>query len=136
MTFNWTTQYKNAFKLLKAGLVKMPALQYPNQNKQFKLFTDASKHSYSGILHKEKTSDMPGTKASLIPIAYFSGSFCRTQQLWNTTQYECYVVYQSVQKFVFILHAQNVCYNVIISHWLWIYNNLTLSFSTYKERRM
>ena len=59
----------------------MPALQYPNLNKQFKLFTDASKHIYSGILHQEKMSDGPGTEASLIPIAYFSGSFSRTQQL-------------------------------------------------------
>ena len=36
---------------------------------------------------------MAGTEVSLIPIAYFSGSFSRTQQLWNTTQNECYVVY-------------------------------------------
>ena len=82
----------------------MPALHYPNPNKQFKLFTDASKHSYSGILHQDKTSDVPGTEANLIPITYFSGSFGRTQQLWNRTQKECYVVYQSVQKILqFIL---------------------------------
>ena len=39
-TFKWTEQCKNAFKLLKSKLVKMPALQYPNPNEQFKLFTD------------------------------------------------------------------------------------------------
>ena len=71
----------------------MSAVQNPNPNKQFKLFTDASKHRYSGILHQEKTSDMPGVEVSLIPIAYFSGSFGRTQQLWNTTQKGCYAVY-------------------------------------------
>ena len=81
VTFNWTTQCENAFKLLKSKIVRMPALQYPNPIKQFKLFTDASKQSYSGILHQEKTSDVPGTEASLIPIAYLSGSFSRTQQL-------------------------------------------------------
>ena len=59
----------------------MPTLQYPNPNKPFKLFTDASKHSYSGILHQEETSSKPGAEANLILIAYFSGSFSRTQQL-------------------------------------------------------
>ena len=53
-TFEWTEQCGNTFKLLKAELTKMPALQYPNPNKPFKLFTDASKHSYSRILHQEK----------------------------------------------------------------------------------
>ena len=51
--FTWTEQYKNAFNLLKLDLIKMPRLQYPNCNILFKLFTDASKHSYLGILHQE-----------------------------------------------------------------------------------
>ena len=71
----------------------MPMLQYPYPNKPFKLFTDVSKHSYLGILHQEETSGKPGAEADLIPIAYFSGSFGRTQPLWNNTQKECYVVY-------------------------------------------
>ena len=53
--FKWTEQCSNAFGLLKSELVKRPRLQYPNPNKQFMLFTDASKHSYSGILHQEET---------------------------------------------------------------------------------
>ena len=40
----------------------MPAVQHPNPNKQFKLFTDASKHCYTGVVHQEKTSDEPGMK--------------------------------------------------------------------------
>ena len=63
------------------------------------MFTDASKYCYSGILHQEK-EDEPDT---LIPIAYFSDSFNETQQLWNTTQKECYTVYKSVKRFSFYL---------------------------------
>ena len=74
----------------------MPRLQYPNPNKPFKLFTDASKHSYSGILHQEEVCDWPNVEPNPVPIAYFSGSFSKTQQLWNTTQKECYAVYQSI----------------------------------------
>ena len=92
VTFQWMEQCNNAFKSLKSELVKMPTLQYPNPNKPFKLFTDASKHSYSGILHQEEIPKMSTADANLIPIAYFSGTFDRTQQLWNTTL-ECSAVY-------------------------------------------
>ena len=90
--FTWTEQCTNAFQLLKSELVKIPMLQYPNPKRPFKLFTNISKQSYLGILHQEETSSKPGAVANLIPMAYFSGSFGRTQQLWNTTQKECYAV--------------------------------------------
>ena len=88
--FKSTEQCGNAFKSLK--LLKICRLQYPNSNKLFMLFTDASKHSYSGITHQEETPPHLGVEVNLIPIVYFSGSFSRTQQLWNTTQKECYTV--------------------------------------------
>ena len=55
----------------------MPSLQYPDLNKPFKLFTDASNYSYSGILHQAQDEESD----QLISIAYFSGSFNQTQQL-------------------------------------------------------
>ena len=60
---------------------------------------DAFKHHYLGILHQEEVSDQLKVEPYLVPIVYFSGSFSETQQLWNTTQKECYAVYQSIQKF-------------------------------------
>ena len=81
----------------------MPRLQYQNPNIPFMFFTDASKHSYFGSLHQEETPYHQGAEVNLIPIAYFSGSFGRTQQLWNTTQKECYAVYRSIQNFAFYL---------------------------------
>ena len=62
-----------------------------------------SKNSYYGILHQEETPHHLGAEVILIPVVYFSGSFGRTQQLWNTTRKECYVVYRSIQKFAFYL---------------------------------
>ena len=70
----------------------MPVLQFPNQNKPFQLFTDASKHSYSGILHQKKEGQTNADKPVLIPITYFSGNFNKRQELWKTTQKECYAV--------------------------------------------
>ena len=84
--FDWTKQCKNAFELLKEELTKMPALQFPNPNKPFQLFTDMSKYSYSRILHQKKEEHPSADDPVLIPIAYFSGTFNKMQQLQNTTQ--------------------------------------------------
>ena len=81
--FKWTKQCNNAFNLLKLDLVKMPRLQYPNPYKPLKLFTDTSKHSYSGILYQEEVSDWPNVEPNLVRIVYFSSSFSNTQQLWT-----------------------------------------------------
>ena len=106
-TFEWTEQCENAFQPLKAELIKMSTLKYPNPNKPFKLFADTSKHSYSRILHQWKEGQADTDEPELIAIAYFSGTFNKTQQLQNTTQKECYAVYRSVQKFSFCLTGTN-----------------------------
>ena len=38
---------------------------------------------------------------NLVPVVYFSSAFSKTQQLWNTTQKECYAIYWSILKFSF-----------------------------------
>ena len=53
----------------------MPALQYPN--KSFKLFTDASKHNYSGILYQEKEGQANTDEPELTLTAYFSGTLIK-----------------------------------------------------------
>ena len=73
----WTKQCNNACNLLKSDLVKMPRLQYPNPNKPFKLYMNASKHSYLGILHEEEVSDQPNLDPHLVPIPYFTSSLIK-----------------------------------------------------------
>ena len=63
-------------------------------------------HSYSGILHQEKEGQADAEEPELIPITYYSGTFNKTHQLWNTTQKECYAVYKSVKNLVSILHVE------------------------------
>ena len=98
--FQWSKQCNNAFNILKEELCKMPSLQYPDPNKPFKLFTDASNYSYSGILHQAQDKEPDQTNPNSL---YFSGRFNQTQQLWNFTQKECYAVYTSINKFSFYL---------------------------------
>ena len=79
--FQWSEQCNNAFNILKEELCKMPSLQYPDPNKPFKCFTDASNYSYSGILHQAQDEE----PSQLIPIAYFFRKFQP-----NTATLECH----------------------------------------------
>ena len=48
--FEWTKECQACFKLLKEKLCTYPILQYPNPNKSYVLFTDASKYGWAGVL--------------------------------------------------------------------------------------
>ena len=89
MKFEWIEQCKSAFNTLIKELCMAPMLQYPDPNKPFELFTDASHYCYSGILHQARKED----PEQLIPIAYFSGCFNPAQQNYNVTMKEAYAAY-------------------------------------------
>ena len=96
-TFNWTKECDTAFKLLKEKLMEDPVLISPQVDKDYVIHCDASKYSYSGILQQTR----PGTE-ELVPVAYFSGNFNKTQVKWNITEKEAYAIYKSVKKFHFL----------------------------------
>ena len=97
-TFNWTKECDAAFKLLKEKLMEDPVLISPQVDKEYVIHCDASKYSYSGILPQTR----PGTE-ELVPVAYFSGNFDKTQVKWNITEKEAYAIYKSVKKFTFYI---------------------------------
>ena len=48
--FEWTKECQSCFELLKEKLCTYPILQYPDPNKSYVLFTDASKYGWAGVL--------------------------------------------------------------------------------------
>ena len=80
-TFNWTKECDAAFKLLKEKLMEDPVLISPQVDKDYVIHFDTSKYSYSGILQQTR----PGME-ELVPVAYFSGNFDKTQVKWNITK--------------------------------------------------
>ena len=50
--FEWTIQCQ-AFEILKEALITSPILKYPDPNKAFTLFTDASKYAWACVLTQE-----------------------------------------------------------------------------------
>ena len=87
----------------------------PGPQQTSKLFTDASNHSYSGILHQAQDKELD----QLILIAYFSGSFNHTQQLWNVTQQRMATLCTNLLiNFHFTSHGQSASCIVTINLWL------------------
>ena len=53
--FKWTEQCQEAFDLMKESLTVIPLLSYPDPNKRFILYTDASDTCIGEVLCQEYT---------------------------------------------------------------------------------
>ena len=82
-----------------------PHLVYPDPDKLYYIFTDSSKHSWSGILiqYTEQARE-DSTKFKVHhPITYQSGTFQGSQKSWGILTKEAYAIYMSFCKMVFNL---------------------------------
>ena len=64
----WTLQYQASFEMLKDALITSPILKYPDPNKPYTLFTDASKHANVNMKRMERY--LKSTTQSLLQVAY------------------------------------------------------------------
>ena len=68
-TFEWSPLCQLSFNTIKAALTKSPILIFPDPNVPYILFTDASMHSWSGVLAQEWMLTMKGKDIkSFLPI--------------------------------------------------------------------
>ena len=135
--FIWTEKCQQTFEMLKELLSKEPILKYPDPNKQYTLFTDASKYAWAcvltqeyeyfqdtktralysphqiqtklkeGEINKEALSEYK-TKHILHPITYASGLFRGSHLNWATLTKEAYAIYMSVKKLNYYLEDADV----------------------------
>ena len=99
--FEWTRQCQASFKLLKEGLMKKPILKYPDPNKPYTLYTDASKYVWACVLTQQYDYEQDGKEFSIQhPITYVSGLFGGSQLNWATLTKEACAVYASVRKLI------------------------------------
>ena len=91
-----------------------PILAYSDPDKQYYLFTDSSKHSWSGVLVQYDEQEWEaGTKLNTPhPVTYHSGTFQGSQKNWNTLTKELYVIYMSFQK-TGILFKRHTHYDIV-----------------------
>ena len=81
--FIWSKECQDALGYLKEIFCNKPILQFPNPNKDYILYTDASNNAYSGVLFQPQSNDK-----DIRPVAYFSGSFIAQNKSWCTTKKE------------------------------------------------
>ena len=78
-----------------------PILRYPDPNKEYTLFTDASGIGWAGVL-TQLFEDEKG-KSKQHPVCYVSGQFRGSQQNWAALTKEAYAIYMSVHKLSFYI---------------------------------
>ena len=111
--FDWTDRCQKSFEHLRALLMQHPILKYPDQEKPYMLFTDASKIGWSGVLTQPywqggEDSPSTGKKPKYHPVCYVSGLFRGSQLNWAALTKEAYAIYMSVKKLTFYITEADV----------------------------
>ena len=104
--FTWSDQCQNGFDYLKQSLTVVPLLAYPDPNKPYTLYTDASNSCIGACLTQEMDSEevfLPNVKNEK-PIYCLSHKLSKTQCKWSTIEKEAFAIHYSLQKLDYYLH--------------------------------
>ena len=99
--FEWTSVHHTAFLHLKEAIVQAPILHYPNPDKKYIVYTDASDDACGAQLSQEHD----GTE---FPIEFLSHTFTETQWKWSTTEQEAYGIYYAKTKWNYYLQGTDI----------------------------
>ena len=101
MKFDWTPEHQEDFIHLKEAIVQAPILHYPNPNKTYIVYTDASDDAWGAQLSQEHN----GTEFS---VAFWSHTFMETQCKWSTTEQKAFGVYYAITKWNYYLQGADI----------------------------
>ena len=105
--YKWTHVHQKAFDYLKESLSVVPLLAYPDPNKSYTLYTDASGTCIGACLtqacetNEGALPNVPNEK----PIYYLSHKLSKTQCKWSTVEKEAYAIHFALQKLDHYLHG-------------------------------
>ena len=105
-SFKWTEQCQEAFDLMKESLTVIPLLPYPDPNKRFILYTDASDTCIGAVLCQEYTE---GEETFEKPVYFISHKLNKSQINYSTVEKECFVIMYSLER----LHHWVSCSQII-----------------------
>ena len=108
--FEWTDQCQKSLCYIKQVITTSLISAYADPEKQYYLFPDSCKHSWSGILAQYAEQEWKdGTKLH-IPhsITYQSGTSLGSQNSWRTLSKEAYAICMSFWKMVFYLEKVHI----------------------------
>ena len=99
--YEWSENCQKAFNHLKELLMEHTILRYPDPQKPYTLFTDASGIGWSGVLTQEHVDDKG--KSKLHPVCFVSGQFKGSQLNWAALTKEAYAIYMAVRRLTFYI---------------------------------
>ena len=86
---------------LKESIIQALILHYPDPNKRYIVYTDASDDACGAQLSQEHN----GTE---FPVAFLSHTFSETQRKWSTAEQEAYGVYYAITKWNYYLQGADI----------------------------
>ena len=98
-----TPTHHEAFLHLKESITQAPALCYPDPNKRYIVYTDASDDACRVQLCQKHDS-------TEFPIAFLSHTFSETQRKWSTTEQEAYGIYYAITKWNYYLQGVDIIF--------------------------
>ena len=102
--FNWCKKCKFSFQTLKNALCTEPILKFPDPQRPYVLFTDASKYTWAGVLIQPYTKEAEGKVATVHhPVTYMNGLFRGSQLNWAALTKEAYAIFMSIKELSFYI---------------------------------
>lgn len=99
--YEWTAKCQTAFETLKQHLISAPILTYPDFDKPFILFTDASELGLGAVLAQIGKDEKEHV------VAYASRRVSPTESNYSATELECLGVIWAVKLFRPYLHSRH-----------------------------
>ena len=101
--FKWTEGCQLAFDSLKNSLIGASVLAYPDLNKPYNLYTDASNFAIGACLTQTHFDQDEGREVER-PIYFLSHKLSDTQSRWSTIEKEAFAIFYALQKLDHYLH--------------------------------
>lgn len=95
--FIWTSECQQSFDSIVQQLSKLPSLAFPNINKPYKLYTDASDGFVRACLTQEFTPENEANSFER-PIYFLSHKLNNTQRKWSVIEKENFSIYYALQR--------------------------------------
>ena len=105
--FSWSSECQKSFETLKRELCKNVVLAHPDQNKPYKLYTDASQFAVGAVLTQEV-----GNEERVIQ--FLSKQLNKSQIKWPTIEKEAYAIVYATNKLRHYLYGSQ--FTVITDH--------------------
>ena len=102
-------QCQTSFEMLKDALSTSPILKYPDPNKPYTLFTDASKYAWACVLTQEHEHEKDEKVFKINhPITFASGLFKGSQLNWAALTKDAFAIYSSIKKLSYYLEDAEI----------------------------